>query len=110
MSYGKPLTYPPMLQDPASGNYALKTGTLGPNVGFNNVYQNFVEVTNEVHAGGSGTYSVADVDAQEGNDGLGFFAGWALFIVIKEPSEPLRNLKVFSGFAHVMAMTRASPT
>ena len=69
---------------PASG-YALKIGTLDPDVGLNDVYQNFVEVTNEVHAGGSGTYSVADVDAEDGNDGLGFFAGWALVIVIRTP-------------------------
>ncbi|HEY5869637.1 MAG TPA: hypothetical protein VI542_29415, partial [Candidatus Tectomicrobia bacterium] len=82
---------------PASGGYALKTGTLGPDLGFNDVYQNFVEVTNEVHAGGSGTYSVADVDAEDGNDGLGFFAGWALVIVIRDPTEPLRNLTVFNG-------------
>ena len=41
------------------------------------------------------------MDAQTGNDGLGFFAGWALVIVIKDPNEPLRNLTVFDGFAHV---------
>ena len=85
---------------PTSG-YQLKTGTRGPDVGPNDVYQNFVDVTTEVHAGGSGTYSVADVEAQEGNDGLGYFAGWALVIVIQDPREPLRNLTVFNGFAHV---------
>ena len=86
-----------------------KPGRSALTCGFDNVYQNFVEVTNEVHAGGSGTYSVADVDAQEGNDGLGFFAGWALVIVIRDPREPLRNLTVFNGFAHVNGNDQSKP-
>ena len=93
---------------PTSG-YQLKTGTLGPDFGPNDVYQNFVDVTTEVHAGGSGTYSVADVEAQDGNDGLGFFAGWALVIVIRDPMQPLRNMTVFNGFAHVNGNDQSKP-
>ena len=71
----------------------------------NNVYQSFVEVTDEVRTGGGGTYSVADIDARTGNDGLGFFGGWALVIVTQDSAEPLRNLTVFDGFAHVNGNT-----
>ena len=41
-----------------------------------------------VQAGGSGTYSAADIDAATGNDGLGFFGGWALVIVTQDPGQP----------------------
>ena len=62
--------------------------------GPNDVYQNFVVVTEDVRAGGGGTYSVADIDARTGNDSLGFFGGWALVIVAQDSNEPLRNLTV----------------
>ena len=87
---------------PVSAGYLTKTGALvPPDRSDNDVYQNFIEVTAEVRAGGSGLYSVAEVDARTGKDGVGFYAGWALVIVVQDPNEPPRNLTVFDGLAHV---------
>ena len=48
-----------------------------------------------VAAGGSGTYTVADIQAAQGTDR---FAGWALVVAYNDPAAPMRNLTVFDGF------------
>jgi uncharacterized repeat protein (TIGR01451 family) len=61
-------------------------------------YQAFVDVTGQVRAGGSGTYSVANVQAATGEDR---YAGWALVVAYNSPGQPMRNLTVFDGFKTV---------
>ena len=86
--------------------YATRTGTVDVEMTTNRAYQGFVEVTLDVQAGGSGTYRVADVAAATGQEGIGFYAGWALIVVVHDPLQPLRNLTVFDGFARVTPETR----
>jgi hypothetical protein len=63
-------------------------------------YQMFADVTPLVRAGGSGTYTVANIQADEGLDRD---AGWGLVVVVHDPSQtPSRNLSVFDGFAPVL--------
>ena len=61
-------------------------------------YQGFRDVTGIVQQAGAGTYTVANVQAGLGSNRNG---GWALVIVLHDPSQPLRNLTVFDGFALV---------
>ncbi|HEV3236355.1 MAG TPA: hypothetical protein VGZ25_05175 [Gemmataceae bacterium] len=91
---------------PNSGGYLDLTGTeIGntsaikpqPNPPGTN-YEAFADVTQQVTAGGTGTYTVANVQARTG---LGFYAGWALVVVYQSPTLPSRNLTVFDGYAFI---------
>ncbi|MEJ5336865.1 MAG: DUF11 domain-containing protein [Thermus sp.] len=64
-------------------------------------YTAFADVTSLVQNRGNGQYWVGGILASTGNDGLGFYAGWALVVVYRLPSEPLRNLVVYDGLASV---------
>ena len=57
-------------------------------------YGAFADVTSIVAAGGSGTYTVADVQTGTGGNA---FAGWSLVVAYSDPDQPLRNLSVFDG-------------
>lgn len=83
---------------PASGGYSTITATqLDAN---NPAYQGFANVTALVQAGGSGTYTVANVQRTTGTDQ---YAGWALVIVVRDPVELRRNLVVFDGYGTVQS-------
>ena len=71
----------------------LTTAARGP-------YQGYADVTTLVRAGGSGTYGVGNVVLGTGQDR---YAGWALVIAYGDPTEPVRNLTVFDGFASVVS-------
>ena len=62
----------------------------------------FAEVTALVQQGGTGLYTVADVDAKEKENGWG---AWTLIVAYEDPSEPLRNLSVFDGSGTVQGGT-----
>jgi large repetitive protein len=98
------------LDTPAAGGYMDITGgiIIGCN-GTNNCngnlsaiddYQAFKDVTALVSAGGSGFYTVANVQAARGENE---HAGWSLVVVYEDPNPatPWRNLTVFDGFAFV---------
>ena len=86
---------------PTSGGYrTLRATQIDLFSGSGSAYQGFVEVTIDVRAGGSGTYRVADVAALTGSNN---YAGWALVVVLRDPTQMLRNLTVFDGFAQVGA-------
>ncbi|WP_051472284.1 CARDB domain-containing protein [Patulibacter minatonensis] len=70
-------------------------GTAGAS---DSIYQGFVDVTSRVQAGGSGVYTVADVQAALGGDKL---AGWSLVIAYRDTSQPARNLTVFDGIKSI---------
>ncbi len=58
----------------------------------------FAEVTALVQQGGSGIYTVADVDAVQKENG---WAAWTLVVAYEDPNEPFRNLSVFDGSGQV---------
>lgn len=59
-------------------------------------YGAFVDVTDLVRAGGSGAYTVADVQACRGFGGC--FGSWSLTVAIANRSMPPRNLNVWHGW------------
>ena len=88
------------LSTPASGGYLTLNGAL---VGTSTTsdgsdYQSFVNVTSQVAAAGSGTYTAANVQASTGTN---TYAGWALVVAYQAPGLPARNLTVFDGYASV---------
>lgn len=64
----------------------------------NNDYSAYLDVTSQVRAAGSGSYSAADMSAATGADR---YAGWSLVVAFEDPSAPLRDLNVFNGYASV---------
>ncbi len=78
---------------PASG-YASTTATQVDLIGTR--FSAFANVTARVQAGGSGTYKVSGIQAGQGGDR---YAGWALVVVVANPSLPPRNMVVFDGYA-----------
>jgi large repetitive protein len=99
---------------PASGGYVTLPGTsLGTSVigsadftgtPTGSIYQAFANVTSLVQAAGSGTYTVANVQAalRDANGNLpymGSYAGWSLVVAYTVPGATERNLTVFDGFA-----------
>jgi hypothetical protein len=84
------------LRTPASINYVTVTASQLDASGDD--YSGFADVTVAVQAGGSGDYTVADVQAGTGSDQD---AGWALVVVFRAPGLPARNLVVFDGFAAI---------
>src|SRR5262249_49474895 len=62
-------------------------------------YEGFADVTTLVQAGGNGTYTVANVQADAGVSDRQ--AGWSLVVVYRAPGLQPRNLTVFDGFASV---------
>ncbi|MBM7775601.1 putative repeat protein (TIGR01451 family) [Actinokineospora baliensis] len=74
---------------------ALVTSDGGP-------FQASVDVTNVVKAGGNGIYAAADIGAATGQDR---YAGWSLIVAYRNPTLPLRNLRVFEGFADITSAT-----
>jgi hypothetical protein len=61
-------------------------------------YRAFRDVTALVAAGGNGSYTVANVQADTGAD---HFAGWALFVAYRDDAQPIRRLNVYDGMGSV---------
>jgi uncharacterized repeat protein (TIGR01451 family) len=85
---------------PTSGGYLTLNGAL---IGTSSTtdgadYQSFINVTSQVTAAGSGTYTAANVQASTGTN---TYAGWALVVAYQAPGLPARNLTVFDGYASV---------
>ncbi|GAB2821552.1 hypothetical protein GCM10022221_19480 [Actinocorallia aurea] len=57
-------------------------------------YQSFADVTAQVKAGGTGEWTVADV---QGGEGVGHYAGWSLVVVAEDVSAPLSRAMVLDG-------------
>ncbi|GGK67254.1 hypothetical protein Sme01_09740 [Sphaerisporangium melleum] len=64
------------------------------------VYGASADVTSLVAAAGPGTYTVANVQAARGVDGLGAFGGWSLVVAYRDATLPLRNIAIFDGFLY----------
>lgn len=66
-------------------------------------YQGFADVTAAVTAAGSGTYTVANIQAA--NNQADVYAGWSLYVAYSSPTDTMRNLVVFDGLVGVAAAT-----
>lgn len=61
-------------------------------------YSSVTDVTNLVKTAGSGTYFGANIQTGKGRDRYG---GWTLIVVYEDPTETLRSMTIFDGFARV---------
>lgn len=59
-------------------------------------YGGFVDVTDQVRAGGAGTYRVANVQSCRGFGGC--FGSWSLTVAFASRDQPARNLNVWHGW------------
>lgn len=71
-------------------------------------YQASADVTQIVATGGTGNYTVADLTAKTGNDGLGFYGGWAIAVIYQDNSQPFRRLMLFDGAAKITGTNTVS--
>ncbi|EKV03553.1 conserved repeat protein [Leptolyngbya sp. PCC 7375] len=62
------------------------------------VYSSFTDVTSLVQSAGSGTYTMANVQASTGTGFTYPNAGWSLIVVYEDVTEPMRNMTVFDGY------------
>ena len=68
-------------------------------------YQGFVDVTSRVQSGGSGSYTVGNIQAGKGKNR---YAGWGLVVAYRLASETLRRLVVYDGYVPMSASTTPS--
>ena len=93
-----------LLATPASGGYVAVNDAsvdffVDQTIGvYSELYSASADVTALVQAGGSGTYTAANVHGSEATAGA---AGWSLVVVYESAGEPLRNVTLFDGYAKV---------
>lgn len=83
---------------PTSSGYTAVTGSVDQSSTAATRYSAFSDVTSLVKAAGAGNYSVANVQAGTGADR---YAGWALYVVYHDSTDPPRNLTIDDGFVTV---------
>jgi hypothetical protein len=86
------------LRLPGASGFERLTGELDESTEVKGAYGVFVDVTGQVRRGGSGSYTVANVQAATGEDR---YAGWALVVAYESAGDPPRNLTVFDGLQSV---------
>ena len=86
------------LKLPGASSYERLTGQLDQSAEVTGAYGVFVDVTDQVRHGGSGIYTVANVQSATGEDR---YAGWALVVAYEAAGDPPRNLAVFDGLQSV---------
>ena len=84
------------LKPPGAVDYQAVPGTLlgtitNAGTPSSRPYVAFADVTSQVRSAGSGTYWVGGILAQTGNSGLGFYAGWSLVVVYRDPNATLKT-------------------
>ncbi len=92
------------LATPAAGYATVVAATLTDSAVQATRYSAVADVTAAVTAGGSGVYTVANVQSGTGADRYG---GWSLVVIVSEPSLPLRSVTLFDGSATI---NTASPS
>ncbi|HEY7619781.1 MAG TPA: hypothetical protein VH834_08415 [Solirubrobacteraceae bacterium] len=95
-----------LLRTPGSTTYQSLTAssldTANDTSGAPREYQGFVDITSIVQAGGSGSYTVANVQLGTGLN-ADQSGGWAIAVAYQDSSKPTRNLTIFDGFKFVTA-------
>ena len=77
--------------------------------GDDNMYAAYAEITDEVKAGGTGEYWVADIEVSTGNGGTtGYYGGWGMVVIYENEMMNLRDVTVFDGYAYVKGNTTTS--
>lgn len=87
------------LATPGSGSYTSITANSSDiyrDIGYQNAYQGFANITNLVRAAGNGTYTVANVQSTTGVTNR--WAGWTIVVAYRDLNDKPRNLTVFDGF------------
>jgi uncharacterized repeat protein (TIGR01451 family) len=81
---------------PSAGYVTLTAAVVDSSTAQPEAYQAFVTVTNLVSAAGAGTYTVANIQTDNGqtND----YSGWTLVVVYQNASLPTRNMVVYDGY------------
>ncbi|MGO9883140.1 MAG: hypothetical protein ACLPV4_09010 [Solirubrobacteraceae bacterium] len=92
------------LRVPGGAGFSHLTGEVDQSTDVTGAYGGFVDVTALVQRGGSGEYTVANVQSATGEDR---YAGWALVVAYEAPGDPPRNLTVFDGLQSVTQSKRA---
>lgn len=90
-----------LLDTPVAGGSATVTATSFQYADSSPAYNFFgavADVTALVAAGGSGDYTVANIQA---GTGVARHGGWSLIVIFEDPAEPIRNLTVFDGLVYV---------
>jgi len=64
-----------------------------------NIYVAYTEVTELVEENGTGEYWVADMALSEGLGNAGFFGGWSMVVIYRNPEMQSRNIIVNDGYA-----------
>ena len=85
-----------LLRTPTDSAYQTLTAAVDQTSG--STYAAFVDVTSQVQAAGSGSYTVANVQAGTGEDRG---SGWSIVIAYRDSAEPARNLTIFDGLESV---------
>ena len=78
-----------------AGYRTITASTVDDDVYYRSRYQGFADVTSLVRSAGTGTYTVANVQASTGKDQYG---GWGLIVAYRDPSKPVRWLGLYDGF------------
>ncbi|OLF15956.1 hypothetical protein BU204_18790 [Actinophytocola xanthii] len=93
------------LRTPGSSGYSTVTATtvnqpaaLISSTTDRGPYQSSLDITQRVRTAGNGAYTVANISAATGQDR---YAGWSMVVAYRNPALPLRDLRVFEGFADV---------
>ena len=71
------------------------------------IYVGYADVTDYVRQHGVGNYFVADMALTQGtNSSPGYFGGWGMVIIYKNPSMKWRDITVFDGYAYISSGTQ----
>ncbi|GAB2504298.1 Ig-like domain-containing protein [Lysobacter humi (ex Lee et al. 2017)] len=79
---------------PVAGYTPITAATLTDSTVQTTRYTAVADVTAQVAAGGTGNYTVANVQAGNGQDRYG---GWSLVVIVSDPAAPLRSVTLFDG-------------
>ncbi|MDQ3933992.1 MAG: hypothetical protein M3340_05105 [Actinomycetota bacterium] len=89
------------LKAPGSAAYSTVTATtLDTDSARTSRFQGFADVTTQVLAAGTGTYTVADLQAGTGEDRYG---GWSLAIAYRDTTQAVHWLGIYDGFVSLRA-------
>ena len=102
-----------LFKTPSSFGYATINSSVVDTApaGQANNYSAVADVTAMVQAAGNGVYTVANVQStQSAAVADGYWGGWMLVVVYQNPSDTLKNLVVYDGYALVNAANSISLT
>lgn len=71
------------------------------------IYVGYADITDYVRQHGVGNYSVADMALVEGsNSNPGYFGGWGMVVIYKNPAMKWRDITVFDGYTYISSGTQ----